>query len=163
MTIKNEVKVIISSKSTADVYVDDKIIRVFGELGLSGFLASTKNMKWLKPEHLKNKELSYSEQLEIVKLINECYRGKKERIYFEDDSIMHRMSLKKELMKLQVPDYSYCLTGKSRNERFCLFQNKDSWEVFYNENGKKVGLRKFVDESSACKYLLWVLKKKYNY
>ncbi len=161
MIIKNEFKAIISSKSTADIYFADKIIRVFGELGLYSFLASTKDMIWLKPTHLKNKGLTYSEQQEVVKMVDAFYEGKKERIYFEDNSIMNRLLLKKELVRLKVPNDSYCLTGDFRNECFCLFHNGSSWEVFYNENGKKVDLKIFADESSACKYLLLALKNKF--
>lgn len=163
MAIKNEVKVIISSKATAEVYLPDKIIRIFGELGLNGFLASTKNMKWLKPTHLRNKELTYSEQQEVIRVVNEFYKGKKERIYFKDDSIMNRLLLKKELLKIKIPTDSYCLTGKCQNQSFCLLHNKSRWEVFYNENGKKIDLEVFVDEGSACKYLFLTLKNKFIY
>lgn len=84
--MENKVKVIISSKETADVYFDDKIVRISGELGLNNFLASSKDMKWIKPAHLKNKVLTNSEQQEIINVVNAFYEGKKDRIYFEDDN-----------------------------------------------------------------------------
>lgn len=82
----NEVKIIISSKATADVYFNDKVVRIQGELGIDGFLASPKSMKWMKPNYLRDKALTISEQQEIINIVNAYYREKKDKIYFEDDN-----------------------------------------------------------------------------
>lgn len=157
--MEDEVKVIISSKETADVYFNNKIVRISGELGLNGFLASSKNMKWIKPSYLKNIILTVSEQQEIINAVNSFYGEKKNRICFEDDNSMNLLSLKKELIERKIPKEVYCLTGELRNESICIFRNKNKWEVFFAKNGNKHSLKVFDDESSACKYLLSILKK----
>lgn len=81
----NKVKILISSKTTADVYFNDKVVRILGELGREIFwVPHPVNMKWMKPKELKNKALTISEQQEIINVVNAYYGEEKNQIYFED-------------------------------------------------------------------------------
>lgn len=156
--MENEAKLIISSKSTADVYFNDKIIRIFGELGLDSFLASKEDMKWLKPTYLKDKSLTPSEQQKIIDLVYSYNHRQEIKIYFKNDNPENLILLKEELTKRKVSEKKYCLAGEKRN-RMCIVPNGNKWEVFYSKGRTKVDIKLFDDERSACKYLLSMLSK----
>ncbi len=42
-------------------------------------------------------------------------------------------------------------------EQYCIAQENGVWEVYYFERGNKNGLKRFLDENSACNYLLELL------
>jgi hypothetical protein len=42
-------------------------------------------------------------------------------------------------------------------EQFFIINDANKWEVYYFERGNKNRLRNFIDESSACEYLLELL------
>ena len=41
-------------------------------------------------------------------------------------------------------------SGGSHNNRICIEQTEDGWEVFFSEKKEKVGLMRYEDENSAC-------------
>jgi hypothetical protein len=90
------------------------------------------------------------------------YADKKEKIYFSNESKMNLLVLKKELISLNIPKESYCLTKEIRDKSFCILKNRNKWEVFYAEDGSRLDVKIFDDENSACEYLLLVLKNKYK-
>lgn len=68
---------------------------------------------------------------------------------------MNRKKLAKALRRLGVSPYRYNLDGKGRNdERWCLESTSVGWEVYYQERGVKTTSKQFVDEQSACSYIL---------
>ena len=48
-----------------------------------------------------------------------------------------------------VPARLYKIGG-SHNNRICLEETEDGWEVFFSEKKEKIGLLQYEDENSAC-------------
>ncbi|MBQ8307117.1 MAG: hypothetical protein IJX90_12980 [Blautia sp.] len=48
-----------------------------------------------------------------------------------------------------VPSRLYKIGGK-HNNRICLQQTEDGWELFFSERKDKVGLMRFETEEAAC-------------
>ena len=50
-----------------------------------------------------------------------------------------------------VPAKLYRIGGRGRSGKLCLTCNKSgSWELFFGEKRKKVGLMRFASENEAC-------------
>jgi hypothetical protein len=45
------------------------------------------------------------------------------------------------------------------SEQYCIENEGSTWEVYYYERGNKNDLHAFVDECSACSYLLSLLRQ----
>lgn len=65
---------------------------------------------------------------------------------------MNKKVLKGKLLKENIPEDLYSLEGGLPNEAYCLNQNRDIWEVYYSERGKKTELKTFTSEDEACVY-----------
>lgn len=65
---------------------------------------------------------------------------------------MNRHELEKKLIEDKVPLDMYKLNGGFPNESFCLYENRNKWEVYYSERGQKSGLMIFLSEEEACQY-----------
>lgn len=48
-----------------------------------------------------------------------------------------------------VPDKFYKIGG-SRKNRICMEKQKNGWDVYFDDNKKRVGTLHFADEASAC-------------
>jgi hypothetical protein len=57
------------------------------------------------------------------------------------------------LIRENVPSDSYSLDGGLPNDRYCLQQTFDGWEIYYTEMGKRYDVRHFNTEVEACDYL----------
>ena len=66
---------------------------------------------------------------------------------------MEKSDLEKLLKGKGIPEDAYTLLGGIPNEKFCLENRKNIWEVYYSERGIKTDLRQFDSESDACEYL----------
>ena len=53
----------------------------------------------------------------------------------------------------------YSLEGGQSNDTFCLEQLGQRWCVYYSERGERYDERTFESESTACVYLLEVLRE----
>ena len=59
-----------------------------------------------------------------------------------------------------VPSHLYNLKGGSHRGRICMGKNKqDSWEVYFSEKKKKIGLMQFATESEACQHMMDEVRK----
>ena len=59
-----------------------------------------------------------------------------------------------------VPSHLYNLKGGSHRGRICMGKNKqDSWEVYFSEKKRKIGLMKFATESEACQHMMDEVRK----
>jgi hypothetical protein len=67
---------------------------------------------------------------------------------------MNLLELKLQLVKMNVPDSTYCLAGGLPNEANCIEFLVDKWRVYYSERGGRTGLKTFDTESEACLYFL---------
>lgn len=65
-----------------------------------------------------------------------------------------------KLKEMRVPEYYYSLLiGGTPNERLCLVNEGNKWQVYYSERGEKNGLKEFMSEDEACEHMLKKLKK----
>ncbi|MBE5860539.1 MAG: hypothetical protein E7301_10520 [Butyrivibrio sp.] len=71
---------------------------------------------------------------------------------------MNTKELKHFLKEHLVPSKLYTI-GKKKNGRICLTKAGDSWELFFMDSKKKVGLMLFPDENSACQSMKEELRK----
>lgn len=65
---------------------------------------------------------------------------------------MDKNGLRKMLINSNIPKDTYSLDGGLPNEAYCLSQNRDKWEVYYSERGRKSGTKLFTTENEACNY-----------
>ncbi|MED1601774.1 hypothetical protein [Alkalihalophilus marmarensis] len=64
---------------------------------------------------------------------------------------MKKKELQQALIKANIPEGLYNLSGGLPNESLCL--NKEgTWEVYYSERGLKSQIEKFDTEEQACEY-----------
>ena len=42
--------------------------------------------------------------------------------------------------------------GRASDNKFCIMKENDKWIVFYYERGRRLRLKEFNDEESACEY-----------
>ena len=76
---------------------------------------------------------------------------------------MNIEEMKKKLQALEVPDYMYTLTLKLPSDQFYIgkISDKNEWEVYYGERGRKNDRKVFDDESKACEdFIEWIVKYK---
>ena len=67
---------------------------------------------------------------------------------------MSREELQILLENSKVPSELYNLVGQGRDdERFCLIQNGEQWEVFFKERGVKTVDEVFSTEPEACQFI----------
>lgn len=69
---------------------------------------------------------------------------------------MNIKELAQRLIFLGIPADAYTLQGSQPDEGLCLC-HKDSWEVYYSDQGRKADLRRFAGEEEACVYMLFRL------
>lgn len=83
----------ISSRSSADVYYGDKIVRIPGEVMTGCFLADPYEMFWLEkedrgirpwnlPEEKRKHKLTEAERAAVMETVNDFFRHRKEPIIF---------------------------------------------------------------------------------
>jgi hypothetical protein len=73
---------------------------------------------------------------------------------------MNLQELKTKLRELGIRDDAYLLgSGVGAMDNYVLEPNGNEWIVYYEERGKKNGLRRFATEAAACEHLLqWLLR-----
>lgn len=73
---------------------------------------------------------------------------------------MNKLELKIALDKINVPAHLYNFDGKGRtDERFCLSNNGEQWNVYYEERGIKTTNLSFESENAACDCIYNILSK----
>ncbi|WP_105171281.1 hypothetical protein [Pseudoalteromonas sp. T1lg24] len=70
---------------------------------------------------------------------------------------MDRFEFLEHIDELNINSSAFWLNGPS-NERYCLGERGNKWEVFYTERGNKNLRVEFDSESEALKHLLNKLK-----
>lgn len=105
--LSNITKVIFSSRSTVDIYFNNKIVRASGELCCYYFLAypgmfyieeeDTKEWPWKLEEIRKQNILTMEEENKVISIVRDYYKNKKEPIIF---------------LTKDIEDYSYELANK---------------------------------------------------
>ena len=65
----------------------------------------------------------------------------------------------KEFFKEHLVPSSLYKIGGSHNNRICMKKEKDSWDVYFSEHKKKIGLLSFGDEESACRAMMNEIRK----
>ena len=59
-----------------------------------------------------------------------------------------------------VPSHLYNLKGVSHKVKICMGKNKqDSWEVYFSEKKRKIGLMQFATESEAWQHMMDEVRK----
>lgn len=72
---------------------------------------------------------------------------------------MNYVELKELLEKEKISNDIYSLKGGLPNERYCIAEKKDNWEVYYSERGVKTDLRTFFTEEEACQHFYKRVKR----
>lgn len=67
---------------------------------------------------------------------------------------MNIEQLRKQLEQLGVREDAYDLSGGHMSERLTLSLSSGKWQVYYSERGIETGKVEFLEEDSACRYLL---------
>ena len=91
----------ISSRSSADVFYGDRIVRIPGEMMVSYFLADPYEMFWLEtedrkflpwnlPEEKRRNKLSETEKVAVMETVSDFFRHKKEPVIFLTKEIEDR-------------------------------------------------------------------------
>ena len=91
----------ISSRSSADVFYGDRIVRIPGEMMVSYFLADPYEMFWLEkedreiwpwnlPEEKRKNQLSDTERAAVMETVNDFFQKRKEPILFLTKEIEDR-------------------------------------------------------------------------
>jgi hypothetical protein len=75
---------------------------------------------------------------------------------------MNRNELRRKLKKDKIIEDMYSLDGGLPNEKLCLNEKEECWEVYYSERGRKTGLKTFSSEESACIYFYETISKLYR-
>lgn len=72
---------------------------------------------------------------------------------------MNATELKYELIRRGIRGDAFSLEIglPSTDERYCLVQEREHWEIYYAERGQKGSLEVFEDEPSACDRFLQLL------
>ena len=70
------------------------------------------------------------------------------------DLNMTKKELAQKLIAKKIAMDLYSLDDGFPNEAYCLNydHNRNRWEVYYSERGKKTGLKSFNKEEEACEY-----------
>lgn len=73
---------------------------------------------------------------------------------------MNIKELEKVIKSENIPSDCYSIMkGGLPNETYCLVSENNNWIVYYSERGNRSGLKKFKNESEACKYFYEQIKK----
>lgn len=72
---------------------------------------------------------------------------------------LKKIELERKLITMKIRTDMYSLNGGLPNERFCLSEANEGWEVYYSERGNKTGLKEFDNEGDACEYFYDVVYK----
>lgn len=125
----------ISSRSNADVYYEDRTVRIPGEVMNSYFLADPYEMFWLEkedreiwpwklPEEKRKKKLSEAEAAIVMETVNEYFRHKKEPVIFLTKEIEERsLNLADMIKDKQISKRKAAVMLKNQfpdlSDRFC--------------------------------------------
>lgn len=60
--------------------------------------------------------------------------------------------LQERLFELDIPHYYYniCGTCEDEEQRICLVSENGKWLVYYSEDGERLEVSEYLDESEAC-------------
>lgn len=77
---------------------------------------------------------------------------------------MNVKELLQRLEQMDLPNNSYSVLSKVKDEALCMLKEKGIWEVFYSERGLKTNLQTFESEFDACDHFFeritkWFSKK----
>jgi hypothetical protein len=70
---------------------------------------------------------------------------------------MNVRELKQHLVKENIDEFAYSLTGGLPGDRYVLSEDGDAWSVYYSERGSRWDIKRFQTEDEACTYLLQTL------
>lgn len=76
---------------------------------------------------------------------------------------MTKQELIQRLNQENIPPLSYSLDDGLPNDKYCLGETYNGWEVYYSERGIKYDVKTFSSEEEACDYLYECLKKMMKY
>ncbi len=71
---------------------------------------------------------------------------------------MNVEKLNSRLVSLEVSQFDYSI-GMIKDDRLCIIQRGNLWEVFFCERNLKPKLKKFDKEVDACEYFLELTHK----
>lgn len=66
---------------------------------------------------------------------------------------MNMAELKVQLFEMMIPHYCYSV-GAQEEQRVCLTESDGKWLVYFCEDGEKLDLKEFDDETEACAEVL---------
>ena len=60
--------------------------------------------------------------------------------------------LQAKLFDMDIPHYYYniCGSGEDEEQRICLSNENGKWQVYYSEDGDRLELSEYSEESEAC-------------
>ena len=58
-----------------------------------------------------------------------------------------------QLFEMMIPHYCYSI-GEEQDQRVCMVESGAKWLVYFCEDGEKLDLEEYTDESAACEDML---------